>query len=152
MHEPESADPAVVARRRAERAAGSRARAELCARAAELFPGAARRGRRSGDARASGSRDPTVTAVRDAAFAADGVRGRADFLVREASGWGLRRVSAVLRPGETQFDELAFAHFAARRAGVAVASVALLHLDPDFVRGAAAPDRARAPATHRCDA
>ena len=45
----------------------------------------------------------------------------------------------MLRPGESQFDELAFAHFAARRAGLEVASVALLHLDPDFVRGAGPP-------------
>jgi len=138
VHEPESADRAVVARRDAERAAGSRARAALRVLAAELFPDAV--GAEFDPTRTAAlAADASVAAVRDAAFASAGVEGRADFLVRESGGFGLRRVSAVLRPGETQLDELAFAHFAARRAGIAVSSVALLHLDADFVRGEAPP-------------
>lgn len=138
LHEPETADRELAARRGAERAAGSRARAELRALAAALFPDAA--GAEFDPARTAAlAADPAVRAIRDAAFESGGVAGRADFLVREAGGFGLRRVSAVLRPGEIQLDELAFAHFAAGRAGLAVTSVALLHLDPDFVRGAEPP-------------
>ncbi len=114
-YERESADPAV----NAERAAGSRARAELREIVAELLPGAAR----------------------DVVFAAHGLEARADFLVRDSGGgFGLRAVRAALRPTESHLDELAFVKYVAGAAGVQLSSVAVLHLEPGFVRGAGAPD------------
>jgi hypothetical protein len=113
-HDPSDSDPALAE----ERAAGARARAELREIAAALLPGAAR----------------------DVVFAARGLEARADFLVREAGGFGLRAVRAALRPSETHLDELAFVKFVAGAAGVELRSVGILHLDPAFVRGAGAPD------------
>ncbi len=108
--DPSGADPAA----RAEHEAAGRARAELRELAAELLP----------------------VAQRDVRFAAPGLAARADFLVRDADGrLGLRAVRAALRPSEAHLDDLAFAKFAASAAGVELGSVALLHLDPGFVRG-----------------
>ena len=109
-HDPSDADPAGLA----ERDTAARARAELCELAAALFPGA----------------------ERDAVFAARGLEARADFLVRDSGGGvGLRAVCASLRPSEAQLDELAFAKFVATAAGLELASVGVLHLDPEYVRG-----------------
>jgi hypothetical protein len=113
--DPSGADPAA----RAEREAAGRARAELREFAAALLPGA----------------------ERDVVFAARGLEARADFLVRETDGrLGLRAVRAALRPSEAHLDELAFVKFVASAAGVELASVALLHLDPGFVRAAGSID------------
>ncbi|MFI5316788.1 MAG: DUF2779 domain-containing protein [Myxococcota bacterium] len=109
-HDPAGADRAGLA----ERDAGARARAELRELAASLLP----------------------EAERDAVFAARGLEARADFLVRDSGGeLGLRAVSAGARPSETDLDELAFVVFVAAAAGRELASVAVLHPDPDYVRG-----------------
>jgi hypothetical protein len=114
-HAPRDADPAGLA----ERAAGARALAELRELAAALFP----------------------DAERDRVFAARGLEARADFLVRDSSGGvGLRAISASLRPSESELDELAFAKFVASAAGTELASIAILHLDPEYVRGPGPPD------------
>jgi len=82
-------------------------------------------------------------------LAAGGLEARADFLVRDSGGrLGLRMVRAGLRPSESHLDELAFAKFVAAAAGVDLASVALLHIDPAFVR-APGPIDARALLRHR---
>lgn len=76
------------------------------------------------------------------------LEARADFLVRDADGrTGLRQVRAALRPSESHLDELAFTAFVSARAGRPLGSVALLHLEADFVRGAE-PGPARALVRH----
>jgi len=104
-------DPA----RDAELGAGRRAREELRALAAELLPGARR-----------------DVVVRSGSFEA-----RCDFLVRDGDGRsGLRQVRAALRPSEAHLDEAAFAVAVARASGLELGSVGILHLAPDFARGA----------------
>ena len=129
----------------AERAARARTRRELCAIAAELFPGAhavedADRGRasaRTGELLA----DPSVTVIRDAVFASAGASVRVDFVERAAGGgFGLCAVRAALRPSETALDELAFQCHVARTAGLDLRSAAVLLLDGDYARGAHAPE------------
>ncbi|HTO52652.1 MAG TPA: DUF2779 domain-containing protein [Myxococcota bacterium] len=115
LHEPGTADPALSAERRE----GARARAELRALAAPLLAGA----------------------ERDHVFRAPGLEARVDFLVRDSDGaLGLRAVRAALRPNESHLDELAFVRAVAVRAGVALGSAAVLHLDSQFTRGAETPD------------
>jgi hypothetical protein len=110
-HDPAGADPALAA----ERAAASRARSELRALFAKLVP----------------------DAERERVFRAAGAEARAEFLVREPDGsFGVRIVRAALRPNEGHLDELAFVHAVAAAAGVALGSAGVVHLDPEFVRGA----------------
>ncbi|HTO05533.1 MAG TPA: DUF2779 domain-containing protein [Myxococcota bacterium] len=114
-HDASGADPALAA----ERAAAARARAELRALYAGLFP----------------------DAERERVFRAAGAQARAEFLVRERDGaLGLRIVRAALRPNEGHLDELAFVHAVAAAAGVMLGSAGVVHLDPDFVRGAGPVD------------
>ena len=100
--------------RAAELAAGRRAREELRALAATHLPGA----------------------ERDVPLRSGPFEARADFLVRDGDGrTGLRQVRAALRPSESHLDELAFTVAVARASGLALGSVGLLHLAPDYARG-----------------
>jgi predicted RecB family nuclease len=129
----------------AERAARLRARRELCELAAALFPGAravAEQDTAAAVARTQALRaDASVARIREAAFAAEGAVARVDFVERiDAARWGLRFVRAALRPNEAMLDDLAFATHVARASGLEVASVELVLLDGDFVRGAGEPE------------
>src|SRR5262249_43368604 len=80
-------------------------------------------------------------AERERVFHGAGAEARAEFLVREADGsLGLRIVRAALRPNEGHLDELAFVSAVAAAAGVALGSAGVVHLAPDFVRGAGPVD------------
>ena len=131
--------------RAAERAARARTRRELCEIAAGLFPGAHVVAERDEGRAIARTRellaDPSVVAIRDAVFTADGATARVDFVERLAAGrFGLRAVRAALRPSETAFDDLAFEYHVARAAGVELASVEVVLLDGEYTRGALAPD------------
>lgn len=131
--------------RAAERASRARTRRELADLAAGLFPGAqlvAEPEPRRAIARTRALlADASVAVIRDAVFEADGAVARVDFVERlGASHFGLRQVRAALRPNETMFDDLAFDYHVARATGLELASVELVLLDGDFVRGALAPD------------
>ncbi|MEX2209029.1 MAG: DUF2779 domain-containing protein [Myxococcota bacterium] len=141
-HAPELGEPST---RAAERASRARTRRELAEFAAALFPGA--RSVSEPDDRLASARtrallaDASVPVIRDAVFEADGASARVDFVERlGARHFGLRAVRAALRPSETIFDDLAFDYHVARASGLELASVELVLLDGDFVRGARVPE------------
>ncbi len=131
--------------RSAERAERARTRRELCEIAATLFPGARSVTDRDEGVATARTRellaDPSVAVIRDAVFSADGASARVDFVERlGARHFGLRAVRAALRPSEAAFDDLAFEYYVARASGIEIASVELVLLDGEFVRGALEPE------------
>jgi hypothetical protein len=128
-----------------ERAARTRTRRELAERAAALFPDAHAVVEPDVASAVVRTRalvaDASVARIRSAVFAADGAVARVDFVERiDARRFGLCFVRAALRPNEATFDDLAFDYHVTRAAGVEIASVELVLLDGDFVRGAQEPD------------
>lgn len=129
----------------AELEAWARTRRELRELAFGLFPAARRISEPDAGRAVARTRerlaDPSLAVVAEAAFAADGAIARIDFVERlGARGFGLRQVRAALRTGEAALDELAFRYHVARAAGLEVASVEVVLLDADYVRGPGAPD------------
>ena len=129
----------------AEIEAWARTRRELREIAFGLFPGARRVS--EPDERRAVARtrellaDSSVAVVAAAVFAADGASARLDFVERLGErGFGLRQVRAALRPSEAALDELAFRYHVARGSGLEVASVEVVLLDADCVRGTGVPD------------
>jgi hypothetical protein len=86
--------------------------------------------------------DTSVSAIFDAAFEFEGARVRVDVLERMGAGparFGIRAVtpSTYLKEAE-QLPGLALQKWVLERCGLAVQSVELIHVDPEYVRGSGA--------------
>jgi len=80
--------------------------------------------------------DVRVPAVFEAAFEYDGIRIRVDVVERRADGtWGLREVKSSSGLKDNYLDDIALQAYVMRGAGVAVASIELLHVNTAYVRG-----------------
>jgi hypothetical protein len=87
--------------------------------------------------------DATVPAIFEAAFQYDEIRIRVDVIERLGSAtWGLREVKSSSSLKDHYLDDIALQIYVLRGAGVAVASVELLHVNTAYVRG---PDGIRWP-------
>ena len=81
--------------------------------------------------------DARVPAIFEAAFEHDDIRIRVDVVERLDHGtWGLREVKSSARMKDHHADDLALQAFVLAGAGIAVASIELLHLNAAYVRGA----------------
>ena len=105
-----------------------------------LFPGAVRV--EESDFTAARARtaalvaDPRVPAILEAAVEHDGIAIRADILERLPGGaFGLREVKSGTRVRDVHLDDLAIQRHVLVGAGFPIASVELIHVDPDYVRG-----------------
>lgn len=79
--------------------------------------------------------DPAVPALFEAAFGHEGVRIRTDVLERLPSGnFGLREVKASLRRSERHLSDLAIQCFVLEGCGIALESVELVRVNPDYRR------------------
>jgi len=88
--------------------------------------------------------DPAVPAVLEAAVEHGGFVVRADVLERLPGGtWGLREVKSGTRVRDVHLDDLAIQRHVLTAAGLTVASIELIQLDPEF-RHAAGDDIDRA--------
>ncbi|MBU2531434.1 MAG: DUF2779 domain-containing protein [Alphaproteobacteria bacterium] len=78
--------------------------------------------------------DATVPAIFEAAFAAGGVRIRADIIERLAAGrWGLREVKSASRVKAAYVDDAAIQAHVIERCGIELGSIELVHVDTDYV-------------------
>ncbi|MBX9845220.1 MAG: hypothetical protein K2Z80_25750, partial [Xanthobacteraceae bacterium] len=116
--------------------------AEIGRMAHRLFPGGALieeapwEHRKAMTRTASQMADPSVPAIFEAAFEASGVRIRVDILERLPRGWwGLREVKSSSEVKEHHHDDVAVQLHVLRKAGVRVASVQVLHINKNYVRG-----------------
>jgi hypothetical protein len=81
--------------------------------------------------------DAGVPAIFEAAFQYDAIRIRVDVLERLSSGsWGLREVKSSTGLKDHYIDDIALQAYVLRGAGVALASIELLHVNAAYVRGA----------------
>jgi hypothetical protein len=79
--------------------------------------------------------DADTPAIFEAAFEHDGIRVRVDVLERRPDGtWGLREVKSSTGPKEHHLDDIALQAHVVRRAGVAVSSIELVHVNNAYVR------------------
>lgn len=80
--------------------------------------------------------DRSVPAIFEAAFEHSGVRVRVDVLERLPRGyWGLREVKSSGEVKEHYYDDVAVQVHVLRSSGVRLASVEILHVNKDYVRG-----------------
>lgn len=80
--------------------------------------------------------DRSVPAIFEAAFEHSGVRIRADILERLPHGWwGLREVKSSSDVKDHHYDDVAVQFHILRKAGVRLASVQILHVNTNYVRG-----------------
>ena len=80
--------------------------------------------------------DERVPAIFEAAFEYDNIRIRVDVLERFAQGtWGLGEVKSSSGPKDHYCDDIALQAFVLQRAGIAVSSIELLHVNTAYVRG-----------------
>jgi hypothetical protein len=80
--------------------------------------------------------DPTVPAILEAAVEHDGIAIRADILERLPGGaFGLREVKSGTRVRDVHLEDLAIQRHVLAGAGLAIGSIELIHVDPDYVRG-----------------
>jgi predicted RecB family nuclease len=78
----------------------------------------------------------SVPAIFEAAFEHRGVRVRVDVLERLPGGqWGIREVKASTSLKDVHIDDLAVQAFVVLGSGLSVASVQLIHVDRNYVRG-----------------
>ena len=87
--------------------------------------------------------DPEVPAIFEAAFEHAGVSVRVDILERLGeNSWGLREVKSSLSVRDEHLDDVALQLFVLRGAGLQIASIEVIHLEPDYRREGAetAPD------------
>ncbi|HEY2387892.1 MAG TPA: DUF2779 domain-containing protein [Candidatus Binatia bacterium] len=88
--------------------------------------------------------DPRVPAILEAAVEHDGIGVRVDVLERLADGaFGLREVKAGTRVRDVHLDDLAIQRHVLSGAGFRIASVELVLVDPDYVRGEGPPEWTR---------
>jgi len=81
--------------------------------------------------------DPAVSAIFEAAFEHAGVRIRADVLERLPGGrFGLREVKASTRVKVEHVEDCAVQQHVLEGCGLRIASVELVHVNPDYVREA----------------
>ena len=79
--------------------------------------------------------DARVPAIFEAAFEFDGVRIRVDLLERLTDGaWGLREVKSSTGLKDHYLDEIALQAYVLAGAGVALASIELVHINTAYVR------------------
>jgi oligopeptide/dipeptide ABC transporter ATP-binding protein len=79
----------------------------------------------------------SVPAIFEAAFQYEDIRVRVDVLERLSSGaWGLREVKSSTGLKDHYIDDMALQAYVLRGAGVALASIELLHVNSGYVRGA----------------
>jgi hypothetical protein len=80
--------------------------------------------------------DVGLPAIFEAAFEYDGIRIRVDVMERLApDAWGLREVKSSSRLKDHYLDDIALQTFVLRGAGITVASIELLHVNTEYVRG-----------------
>jgi hypothetical protein len=80
--------------------------------------------------------DGSVPAIFEAAFEHSGVRVRVDVLERLPRGWwGLREVKSSGEVKDHHYDDVAVQLHVLRKAGVRLASVQILHVKKNYVRG-----------------
>ncbi|MBR1285384.1 DUF2779 domain-containing protein [Bradyrhizobium sp. AUGA SZCCT0177] len=80
--------------------------------------------------------DASVPAIFEAAFEYHNIRIQVDVLERLAHGtWGLREVKSGSGLKDHYLDDIAIQAYVLRGAGVTVSSIALLHVNTDYVRG-----------------
>jgi hypothetical protein len=80
--------------------------------------------------------DARVPAIFEAAFDYEGIRIRVDVLERLSSGlWGLREVKSSTSLKDHYLDDIALQTYVLLGAGVALASIELLHIDNSYVLG-----------------
>ncbi len=88
--------------------------------------------------------ESTVAAIFEAAIEHDGVAIRADVLERIAGGaWGLREVKSGTRVRDVHLDDLAIQRHVLAGAGLTIASIELIQLDPDYEHAGGEVDWAR---------
>ena len=88
--------------------------------------------------------EPRVPTILEAAVEHDGVGVRVDALERLADdAFGLREVKSGTRVRDTHLDDLAIQHWVLTGAGFRIASVELVLVDPDYVRGDGTPEWTR---------
>jgi hypothetical protein len=88
--------------------------------------------------------DSSVPAILEAAVEHEGIAIRADVLERLPGGaFGLREVKSGTRVRDVHLDDLAVQHHVLVGAGFTIASVELIHVDPDYVRGEGAVEWSR---------
>lgn len=82
--------------------------------------------------------DAAVPAIFEAAFEYAGIRIRVDVMERLSPGtWGLREVKSSSGLKDHYLDDIALQMYVLRGAGIAVASIELLHVNTTYVRGPA---------------
>ena len=79
--------------------------------------------------------DPAVPAIFEAAFTHDEIRVRVDVLERISGRWGLREVKSSTRVKDHYLHDVALQLHVLEQAGVAVASVEVIHVDNAYIRG-----------------
>jgi len=80
--------------------------------------------------------DPTVPVILEAAVEHDGIAIRVDVLERLPGGaFGLREVKSGTRVRDVHLEDLAIQCHVLVGAGLAIGSIELIHVDPDYVRG-----------------
>jgi Domain of unknown function(DUF2779) len=80
--------------------------------------------------------DSSVPAIFEAAFEHSGVRIRVDVLERLPRGrWGLRELKSSGEVKDHHYDDVAVQLHVLRKAGVRLASVQILHVNKNYVRG-----------------
>lgn len=99
--------------------------ARACARTAELLA------------------DPAVPAVLEAAVEHGGFAVRADVLERLPGAWGLREVKSGTRVRDVHLDDLAIQRHVLTAAGLTLASIELIQLDPEYRHAGGDVDHAR---------
>jgi CRISPR/Cas system-associated exonuclease Cas4 (RecB family) len=77
--------------------------------------------------------DPSVGAIFEGAFAHDGLRIRADVVVRSGSSFELVEVKSSARLRDDHLLDLAIQAYVLDGSGVELASASLLHVDPSYV-------------------
>lgn len=79
--------------------------------------------------------DPTVSAVFEATFVADGIQARVDILERSGKSWILNEVKSSTSVKDTHLDDVAVQLHVLRRANVRVKKVRVWHIDNTYERG-----------------
>jgi len=77
--------------------------------------------------------DASVSAIFEGAFAHDGLRIRADAIVRSGSSFELVEVKSASRAREEHLLDLAIQAYVIDGSGIELASASLLHVDPGYV-------------------
>jgi hypothetical protein len=77
--------------------------------------------------------DASVGAIFEGAFAHDGLRIRADVVVRKGSSFELVEVKSSVRPRDEHLLDLAIQAYVIDGSGVELASASLMHVNPDYV-------------------